>query len=164
MSGLIEDAVSRRFGPPTATSFQQLSVRVWNFDDDPRRCKLYVGQDCDPQLRQTHANLVPIYGDSFGGFLLGNSLKISTLIRQEVWGLYRIDELHSRPEVQRALSLNPSVDYFMNAANVWYYGYKEEELYCYDAENEDIENLGKIEPALDGVIAQWLKAKATPSK
>jgi hypothetical protein len=160
MSGLIEEVIFRRYGFSTTTSCQELVARVWNIGDESRLCKLYVGLDWDPQLRKSHENLTPLYGDSFGGFLLGDTVKISTLVRQEVWGLYRIDELHSRSELQRALSLEPLIDYFMNAANIWFYGYKAGELYCYDAENDDIENLGKIAPALDDLITQWLKAKS----
>lgn len=161
MSGLIEDIISRRFGPPMTAHFQTLAARTWNLDDEPRRCKLYIGLEWDPELSKAHKHLSCLYGDSFGGILLQDSLRISTLVRQEVWGLYRIDDLHCRPEVQRALSFEPAVDYFMDAANVWYFGYKAGELLCYDSENDDIENLGNVEAAIDGLISQWLEAKRT---
>ncbi len=110
------------------------------------------------RLGTRFAGLKGIYGNAFGGFLVGNSLKIAVLLPRKVWGLWRIDELQMLRPVRIALAIDPAIDFFMDAANVWYYGHKEGELYVFDAETDELDSLGPIEPALDSLIDQWEEA------
>jgi len=57
--------------------------------------------------------------------------------------------------VQSALLMDPAIDYFMEAANVWYYGLKGTELYVFDSEFDELDSLGPVEPALEEVIDRW---------
>lgn len=161
MSGVIEDVLTRRFGSATTGAYQGVEARVWNNADEPRRCRLLVGLEWDPDLSRCHDHLRELYGEPCAGSIFPNKLRISSLAGPSLWGLYRIAQFQSRPEVIRALSIGPAADYFMDAANVWYYGYTDGMLYCYDAENDDIEDLGPAEPAIDGLISQWLDAMSS---
>jgi hypothetical protein len=158
MSGIIEEILIRRFGQPKMVVTNSFTARTWNVDNEPRRCELYYGLEWEAKWRSPHHQLKSLYGDSFAGLLLRDSLKIASFIEQEIWAVYRIDELQARPEVQRALTRDPTIDYFMDASNVWFYGYKNEALYCYDATFDELDCLGQAEPAINDVITQWLSA------
>ena len=47
------------------------------------------------------------------------------------------------------------VDYFMDAANVWFYGHKDGRLFVYDAETDELDDLGELDTGLAQVIEGW---------
>ncbi|MBI5569738.1 MAG: hypothetical protein HY914_07320 [Desulfomonile tiedjei] len=101
------------------------------------------------------ASLQGIYGDIFGGFLIKNTLKAAVLLPKKVYGLWNIDELRMQPAVQHAIVRDPRVDYFMDEDNVLFYGVKGGELYVFDAETDELDSLGPIEPALETLMDEW---------
>lgn len=60
-----------------------------------------------------------------------------------------------QPEVQHALTKDPGINFFMDAYNVWFYGIKGGDLYVFDAEYDELDSLGPIEPALEMVLIEF---------
>lgn len=104
--------------------------------------------------------LANLYGDSCGGSLLGGALKLATLVGCHLWGLYDLIELSQQPEVHQAKILVPGAEFFMDASNIWFYGYEDNYLLVYDAELHEIDTLGPLENALDTVFDQWEAVQA----
>ena len=160
MNGIIETVLTHRFGPPVIGTYEGIGARIWNPHDEARRCTLLVGAQWDTGLAKQHRHLQELYGNSSGGFVLGNMLKLSSLTQSPVWGVHAITEFQACPAVRRALVVGPKVDYCMDSANVWFYGYQAGSLYCYDVDNDDAENLGEAEAAMDVILSHWLDAIA----
>jgi hypothetical protein len=59
--------------------------------------------------------------------------------------------------------IDPQVVYFADAANVWYYGLKEDVLYVYDASTEEFDQLGAVEVELSKLLEEW-EASASSSE
>jgi len=78
--------------------------------------------------------------------------KAAVLLPRKVYGLWNIDELRTQPEVQQALVSDPAIEYFMEAYNVYFYGIKAGHLYVFDAETDELDSLGPIEPALETLM------------
>jgi len=51
----------------------------------------------------------------------------------------------------------------MDAANVWYYAVKGDELYCFDSELEELYERGPLEKEVTGLLAEWEEAGASQS-
>lgn len=51
--------------------------------------------------------------------------------------------------------MDPELTFFMDASNVWYYGYKAGNLYVFDVETDEFDLLGPIEPALEQLMDEW---------
>jgi hypothetical protein len=100
-------------------------------------------------------SLREIYGDSYGGVLVKNLLKAAILAPRQLFAVYNIHELRELPAVQRALLMDPAIDFFMHAANVWYYGLKGGELYVFDSEFDELDSMGPVEAALEEVMDRW---------
>jgi hypothetical protein len=56
--------------------------------------------------------------------------------------------------------LDPTVAFFMDASNVWFYGHRDGTLFVYDSETDELDDLGPIEAALEKVIADWEASEA----
>jgi hypothetical protein len=156
--GLIETLLVERFGAPTVTRSDLGTEHSWNTSEESRECLLYKPLSWDDRQRREFAVLRPLYGDAMGGFLLGDSLKVSLLAGPEIFGLYQIADLQDRPEVRRALEFDPEVCFFMDAANVWYYGIKDGELYVYDAPFDELDSLGPVRRALEQLLTEFEEA------
>ena len=100
-----------------------------------------------------------IYGDSCGGYLIKNSLKAAILLPAKTFGEWNIDDLRIQPEIQCAIAMDPAVDYFMEAHNVWFYGVKRGELYVFDGETDELDPLGPVEEALENLMDEFLAAR-----
>ena len=144
-----------RYGPPQVVSSGQSLEHRWNADDECRSSVLYVDREVQDSERAIQEEFRFLYGDYFGGFVIGNSLKLATLGNKHVFGLYTVEELQGQPEVERALAISPGIRFFMDAANVWFYGHKSGQLYVYDAETEELEDMGDIELALNVLLDEW---------
>jgi hypothetical protein len=156
--GLLERILIRRYGRPKISVDGTLVQQCWNVDDTDNSSLLYVGMKWEGRLGTRFAALKEIYGNAFGGFLVGDSLKIAVLLPRKIWGLWRIDELQMLPPVRKALAFDPAIDFFMDAANVEYFGHKAGELYVYDTTTDELDCLGPIEPALETLMDQWEEA------
>jgi hypothetical protein len=99
-----------------------------------------------------YASLREIYGNFIGGCLIRDTLRAAILIPGEIQGMWNIDDLRMQPQVQRALVIDPAVDYFMEENNQMFYGVKRGGLYVYDEEYDEVESLGPVEPALEEVF------------
>jgi hypothetical protein len=144
-----------RYGPPQVVSSGQSLEHRWNADDECRSSVLYVGRETQNSEQAIQEEFRFLYGDYFGGFLMGNLLKLATLGDKRVFGLYTIEELQEQPEVERALAIVPGICFFMDAANVWFYGHKSGQLYVYDAETDELEDMGDIELGLNVLLDEW---------
>jgi hypothetical protein len=157
-TGLLAKILVRRYGRPKMSVDGNLVQQTWNVDETDNSSVLYVGMKWDGRLGRRFARLKEIYGDAFGGFLAGNSLRIAVLLPRKIWGLWRIDDLQMLPPVRKALAMDSAIDFFMDASNVCYYGHKAGELYVLDTEMDEFDSLGPIEPALESLIDRWEEA------
>ena len=156
--GILERVLIRRYGQPRLCIADGLIAKSWNSEPPHEHALLYVGMKWQGYLGARFASLKEIYGDALGGYLHKNALKVASLLPRDIYGIWNIDELRSLPAVQHALILDPAIDYFMDAANVWYYGHKAGELWVYDTTFDELDCLGPIEPAIEELIEQWIVA------
>jgi hypothetical protein len=151
MPALIEKVLLARYGAPTISASG--AEHVWNASDEDRRCTLFAGLSWDTALRRKHGVLEPVYGDLRGGFLLEGCLKLSLLAGPMHFGLYLIGQLQE--QLETIWSLDSEIHFFMDAANVWFYGVKDGHLFVYDATFEELDDLGPLERALHELLSQW---------
>jgi hypothetical protein len=149
----------RIFGNPNTADLEEFIEFTWNNHGDNMLCILYkkhdayIVNDAIPLVLQT------VYGDFVGGMLLRGVLKVAFVAPVSVYGFYAIGELNRQPEVTRASLLDSEVLYFMDSANIWFYGIKNESLYCYDSDTDELEQLGPIESSFEQVFMDWIIAK-----
>ncbi len=153
--GLLEKVLIRRYGQPIISTRRGLNARCWNPDDFDYASVLYVGMKWEGRLGTRFASLKKIYGEALGGFLVKNLLRVAMLLPRKIYGVWRMDELQRLPPVRKALAIDPHIDFFMDAANVWYYGHKAGELYVFDTATDELDSLGSIEPALETLMDEW---------
>ncbi len=153
--GLLERILIRRYGQPIMTTRRDLPALCWNPDEFDYATVLYVGMEWKSILAHRFVSLKEIYGNAFGGFLIKNALKVAMLPPQTVYGLWAIGKFRVQPDVQRALTMDPAIDYFMDSSNVWFYGHKAGELYVFDSETDELDSLGPIESAIETLIDEW---------
>jgi hypothetical protein len=132
-----------------------MSARYWNTGQPDCEAVLYIGMKWQGILGTRFAALKEIYGDAFGGFLMGDSLRAALLSSKRVYALWNIDDLRMQPEVQHALAKDPGIDFFMDAYNVYFYGIKGGDLYVFDAEYDELDSLGPIEPAFERLLDEF---------
>jgi hypothetical protein len=152
MTGTLSSLLTRQFGASSPSSAGD--AQHWNTGDAMRECVLFDSLQWTTDLRNAWGILEQIYGDARGGFLLGDTLKVAVLDGPAVFGLPTIEQLHERPEVQQASELEPRICYFMDSANVWFYGLKDSQLFVYDAETDELDCLGDIEQALKRLLEE----------
>jgi hypothetical protein len=157
--GLLERILTRRYGEPSVTTDEGLPARCWNLDDPDDSSALYLGMQWIEPWDSRFASLKPIYGDVFGGFLIKNTLKAALLTTRKVYGIWNIDDFLIQPEVQHALAMDPDIEFFMDAYMVYFYGLKAGELYVFDAETDELDSLGPIEPALETLMDEFEAAR-----
>jgi hypothetical protein len=158
MNGLFHRILTQRYGMPEVSSSRGLVTNQWNVQDESKRCILYLGMNWEAQNDNFKSAYKELYGDAFGGYLLLNSIKIATLAGVEVYGLYTIEQLQERPEIFQAKTIDPDIHFFMDSANVWFYGHKNGYLYVYDGETEELDQLGLIEIEIEKLLIQWEEA------
>jgi len=153
--GLLQTILTQRYGVPNINSTAKPTEYRWFAKNERANSILYVGMDWERDYATRFGSLKGIYGECIGGFLIGDSLKVALLIPQNIFGLYYIEELRNQPEVRHALELDPRIDFFMDAANVWFYGHKEGELYVFDGETAELDALGPMEQGLITLLDEW---------
>ncbi len=158
MSAGIESVLKDRYGDPTIAPGADFLEYRWNEHDEKLTCLLYKALATSSAGNVKLRALGPVYGDALGGFLLLDSLRLAMLAGPPVYGLYAIDELWAQPEVSDANRLNREIQFFMDAANVWFYGMKEGELYVYDSEAAELMRLGPFDLAIRELLEQWEQA------
>jgi len=154
----MERILTRRYGQPVTYFRDEMVVRSWNNDHPDDEAVLYTGMKWEGRLGTRFASLKRIYGEALGGFLIKNILRVAVLVPKKIYGVWRIDELQLLPAVRKALAIDPAIDFFMDAANVEYYGHKAGDLYVFDTETDELDSLGPIEPALETLMDQWEEA------
>ncbi len=153
--GLLERILVRRYGAPRTSIDEGRLCQTWNADKPDYSSILYVGMDWNGPVGSRFGSLKDIYGDAIGGFLVGDSLRIAALSTGEIYGIWRIDDLQTLPAVKEALEMDPDIEFFMEASNVWYYGLKDGELYVFDSEFGELDSLGPVESALEEAMDRW---------
>jgi hypothetical protein len=160
MIGILESILRKRYGSPRVVQNGPLIEYRWNETDESRSSILYKdenfvwGRNSPEEL----IALKPIYGDAIGGFLLGDSFKVATLGGHELWGLYTLPMIQDLPPIHRALELEPGIGFFMDAANVWFYGAKDGILWEYDEPFDEIWGEVDIATRIDQLLDQWERA------
>jgi hypothetical protein len=157
-TGVLEKILIRRYGQPVITTRRDLNARCWNPDDFDYASVLYIGMKWGSRLGTRFASLKKIYGDAFGGFLIKNLLKVTMLLPRKIYGVWSMGDFQMLPPVRKALAIDPAIDFFMDAANVEYFGHKAGELYVFDTVTDELDSLGPIEPALETLMDQWEEA------
>jgi len=115
----------------------------------------------DQRSLQKYKAYRKVYGDAFGGSLVGGSLNVATLAGVHVYGTYQIEELQTHKNVRSALQMDPELRFFMDAANVWYYALKGDQLYVFDSELEELDERGSLEKEVARLLAEWEEAGAS---
>ncbi len=157
-AGLLERILTRRYGQPVASIRHGMSARLWNTHPVNEEAVLYVGMNWHGMLGFRFSTLREVYGDALGGFLVGDSLRAALLGSQRVYALWNIGDFQKQPEIQRALVMDPAVDYFMDAYMVYFYGVKKDQLYVFDGETDELDCLGPLESALETVMEENIQA------
>jgi hypothetical protein len=158
-AGLLERILTRRHGQPVTSLKDGLVARTWNTGHPDEEAVLYVGMEWSGILGIRFASLGEVYGDAFGGFIVGDSLRAALLLPDKVYALWSIEDLRIQPEVQQALLMDPTIDYFMDRHNVLFYGIKGGQLYVFDAETDELDSLGLVEPALEALMDELESAR-----
>jgi hypothetical protein len=159
---MLQRILIRRYGQPKTCIERGLIQECWNAETPDDSSILYIGMKWNSLAGLRFATLNGIYGNAFGGFLIGDCLKLAVLTPRKIYGLWNMDELRMLPAVQYATTLDPAIDFFMDAANVWYYGIKKGELWVFDAETDELDSLGPIEPALETLLDEWEEVREEP--
>jgi hypothetical protein len=154
-TGLLERILVRRYGQPVACIRDGMAAKCWRIDQPDDEAVLYPGMKWPGMTGARFSSLRGVYGDVFGGVLIKNCLKAAILLPREFFNVWNIDELNQRPAVQRAVAKDPAIEFFMEAYNVWFYGIKKSELYVFDAETDELDSLGPIEPALETLMDEY---------
>ena len=157
MIGLVEKLLTARYGRPGIEPSGDVKDCRWQ--EVGERSVLHKGLSWDAALRQQYGPLEELYGDARGGSIMGGSLKIALIRGPDTFDLYLIDELQSQPEVLRASTHDSAVCFFMDAANVWFYGVKDAQLFSYDAESDELDCMGPLEQAMAALLEEWEHAK-----
>ncbi len=150
--GLFEKILTRRYGQPVTSIRDGMPARLWNTHHPDDEAVFYIGMKCLLPSETRFSSLREIYGDSCGGYLIKNTLEAAILLPQEIYGIWNIDDLGMRPEIQCAIAMDPAINYFMEAHNVWFYGVKRGELYVFDGETDELDPLGPVEEALEDLM------------
>jgi hypothetical protein len=159
-AGLLEKILFRRYGQPIMSIRDGMVAKCWNTDTPSYEAVLYLGMKWESLLGLRFGSLKDIYGDALGGFLMGDSLRAAMLSLRSVYALWNIDEFRGQPEVRNALAMDPGIDYFMDQDMVLFYGIKKGQLFVFDAETDELDSLGFIEPALESVMDELEAARA----
>lgn len=156
---MIHEVVARRFGSPSVVETIDFIEHRWNEHEPDRKCVLLM-DDLRPELARSAfaPEIADVYGHVVGGFLVGTSMKIATLTSKKVYGLYRIGDLQELPIVRYAAHLDPEIHFFMDSANVWYYGVKAGHLFCFDRATSELDDLGDFAVAMEELMGSWEEA------
>lgn len=155
MRGILPAVLTKLYGWPHVIESSPWIEHRWNERRFENCCILYEPMPQDAIATSNATGLEELYGDSIGGFLVGDSLKIATRCDLKIWGLYRIVELRNHPAVLHAQLQDSNISYFMDAANTWYYGVKAGDLWVYDTAGDELDCLGEISCGLQTLIQQW---------
>jgi hypothetical protein len=159
MTGLFVTLLNKRYGPSRTDVQADHREFIWNDDAERLRCILFDEMFWDNDIRRQLGPLEALYGDVRGGVLLGGCVKIAMLTGQKCFDVRRIDELQRQPEVRAANQRDPNICFFMDSANIWFYGIKDGQLYVFDSPGAELDCLGSVETAFEILLAEWEAAK-----
>ena len=147
---MIYEILQDKFGAPKNVFRDGLEWSVWNEDQEDLKCELLrTGNLCAmPSLER-------IYARHCGGSVFGHWGRLATTGTNKLYGLYRLDDLNELPHLAEIRRRRPSLYFFMDAANVWYYGVDGDELFVFDYETEEFDSLGELSAGLRAVIDEW---------
>jgi hypothetical protein len=155
MTGIVEQALSERFGPGTEEDQREnLAICRWLPKDDPRTNRLFYSSTKSLFIPA----LVPIYGRAHAGILAGRALKLSALGPPVPFGVPELESYLHAPELAEVLSETSGITFFMDAANVYFYGMLNGEVIEYDAETAESDSLGPPDRAVPDIMDRWLNA------
>jgi hypothetical protein len=160
MNGLVASVLTDLFAAPAPAAGPDpdedpLTWFTWSPGNPDRSSRLYTSTA--PTTRTPDA-LRACYGDFGGGFLVGGSLKMAAIDGRDVHGLYRVEELAAQPELREVRVKRPELCFFLDAANVWFYGIEGGSLVAFDAELGELTELGDPAAALPDLLMEWVRS------
>jgi hypothetical protein len=158
MSGLLEQLVTELLGPPTRVLNKDWPEFIWGAGNDDNSSILYGGLHWNVALQDRYSDLRKIYGNARGGFLFGGCLRLSMLAGPTEYGMYQIDGLQAQAAVREASLLDPEICFFMESANVWFYGIKNDDLFVFDTATDELDRLGSVEKEMERLFRRWVGA------
>jgi len=123
-TGILERMLIRRYGEPIVAILRGHHAHCWNPYDAHYSTVLYMGMKWNGPLGLRFRSLNEIYGNAIGGCLIKNTLKAAILHPREIYGIWNIDDLRMQPGLLHAVTLDPTIDYFMEQDNRLFYGTK----------------------------------------
>jgi hypothetical protein len=144
MTGIVERILTDRFGPGVEESEREgFVVRRWLPKDDPRTSRLFYSS----KERLLIPALEPIYGAAHAGILAGRALKLAIPSSPAPFGVPELRSYLNAPELAGVLAETGDLIFFMDAANVYFYGMSNGEIIEYDAETTELDSLGSPDSA-----------------
>lgn len=158
MNGIVAAVLTDLFGPASQEVSEDdgepLTWYIWQ-SEDGKDSRLYQRSSTPSPSGVLHEDLIRCYGDFGGGFLVDGALRLASIDARDVYGLYRINELPQQPELQDVRHSRPELIFFMDAANVWFYGIADGGLVSYDSELGELTNLGDLATGLRELVIEW---------
>jgi hypothetical protein len=155
MTGIVEWYLSDRLGPWVEEAGPNgLIVRRWRAKEDPMTSRLFYGSAegaVAPALR-------PVYGSAHAGIIAGRALKLAAFGPPVPFGVPEAGGYHQAPELAGVLAARDDLVFFMDAANVYFYGISDDTVVEYDAETGELDNSGPPETAVPAIIGSWLES------
>lgn len=158
MKSVIETLLIKKYGMPEIVNAPNYIEYWWNRDDESKSSVLYVDYNIDESELIRNRKCQNIYGKYCGGFIIGDSLKIATLSGIKIYGLYSLGELQGQLELCKIYDRYPKITFFMDAANVWFYGFQDNSLFVYDLDTDELDEIDELESGLEAVIDEWIHA------
>jgi hypothetical protein len=155
MTGIVEQVLVERFGPGAEEGEREgFVVHRWLPKDDPGTSRLFYSST----ERLLVPVLEPVYGAAYAGILAGRALKLAAPGPYAPFGVPELRSYLNAPELGGLLAGTSNLIFFMDAANVYFYGMLNGEVVEYDAETAELDSLGSPDSAIPDIIDRWLSA------
>ena len=128
----------------------------WNLDNK-KKSVLYTGGEKSKEL-EVPSEVAGLYGEFIGGTLLSSSVKIALRRQCNMFHLYTLPQLHNRISSDFNHESMADIFFFMEAANIYYYGIRQGEIFVFDAETLDLDSIGPVDNAINQILEEWESA------
>jgi len=155
MTGIIEQYLCNRLGHWVEEVEQgELVMRRWLPKEDPMTSRLFYKS---PEGVAVPA-LQRVYGSAHAGILAGRALKLAAFGPPVPFGVPEAVGYRRAPELANVFETSRNLVFFMDAANVYFYGMSDGMVVQYDAETDELDDSGPPESAIPTIIDSWLEA------
>jgi hypothetical protein len=155
MTGIIEQYLCDRLGHWVEEVEQGgLVVRRWLPKEHPMTSRLFYNSPGGPVVPA----LQRVYGSAHAGILAGRALKLAAFGPPVPFGVPEAAGYRRAPELVNVFESSGNLVFFMDAANVYFYGMSNGMVVEYDAETGELDDSGEPESAVPAIIDSWLRA------